>query len=141
MDDPRIDFEPFVDGATREFIINNLNQHNVAAFGLPTWHPANFVLRSARGEVLGGLLGYIWGGWLWVADLWVTEGERGRGHGGRLLDAAEAFAKEKGCIGSALDTHNDHAKALYERHGYEVVGAIADYPPGHARTFLQKRFG
>ena len=33
------------------------------------------------------------------------------------------------------------ARALYERHGYEVIGEIADYPPGHARTFLQKRFG
>jgi GNAT superfamily N-acetyltransferase len=141
MDDPRIDFEPFVDQAVRQFIDQGIDNHNVAAFGLPTWFPANFVMRSTRGEVLGGLLGVIWGGWLWVSHLWVTEAERGRGHAGRLLDSAEAYAREKGCIGSALDTHNSSAKALYERRGYQVVGEIEDYPPGHARTFLQKRFG
>jgi ribosomal protein S18 acetylase RimI-like enzyme len=81
----------------------------------------------------------IWGGWLAVVDLWVTEAERGRGHAGRLLDAAEAYAREKGCIGAWLDTHNPAAKALYERHGYQVFGEVADHPPGYAHTFLQKR--
>ena len=141
MDDPRIDFEPFIDAATREFIVNSLDNHNIAAFGMPAYFPANYVLRSAKGEVLGGLLGYVWGRWLWVSYLWVAEGERGLGHGGRLLAAAEAYAIEKGCIGAALDTLNPDARALYERHGYEVIGEIADYPPGNARAFFQKRFG
>jgi GNAT superfamily N-acetyltransferase len=141
MDNARIDFEPFVDEPVRQFIVNGVDNFNMAAFGQPTYFPANFVLRSARGEILGGLLGYIWAGWLWVNYLWVTEGERGGGHGGRMLDAAEAYAKEKACIGAALDTHNAAARTFYERRGFQVVGAIADYPLGHARTFLQKRFG
>jgi GNAT superfamily N-acetyltransferase len=141
MDEPRMDFEPFIDEAARQFIVSGLDNFNIATFGLPTWFPANFVLRSAKGEILGGLLGMIWGGWLSVTYLWVTEAERGRGHGGRLLDAAEAYAREKGCIGVWLDTHNPAAKVLYERRGFEIVGAVADHPPGHAHTFLQKRFG
>jgi ribosomal protein S18 acetylase RimI-like enzyme len=140
MSDPRIDFEPFIDEAARQFIVNGLDNFNIATFGLPTYFPSNFVLRSIRGEILGGLLGYIWGGWLWVSYLWVTEGQRGLGHGGRLLDAAEAYAHEKSCLGAALDTHNAAARAFYERRGYQIVGEIADYPPGHTRTFHQKRF-
>jgi len=140
MDDPRIDFEPFVDEGVRQFIVNGLDNHNIAAFGLPTYFPTNFVLRAASGEVLGGLLGFIWGGWLNVTYLWVTEAERGKGHGGRLLAAAEAYAVTKGCIGAALDTHNADARALYERHGYAVIGEIPDWPPGHTRTYLKKLF-
>jgi GNAT superfamily N-acetyltransferase len=140
MDEPRIEFQAFVGEAERAFIVGNLNNYNVAVFGLPTWHPANFVLRSPRGELLGGLLGFIWGGWLSVNDLWVTEAERGKGHATRLLEAAESYAKEKGCIGAALDTHNPHARALYERLGYQVFGEIPDWPPGAARTYLKKLF-
>ena len=138
MDEPRIAFEPFIDEGVRQFIVNGLDNHNIAAFSLATYFPTNFVLRAESGEVLGGLLGFIWGGWLNVTYLWVTEGERGKGHGGRLLAAAEAYAVQKGCIGSALDTHNPAARALYERHGYAVIGEIADWPPGHSRTYLKK---
>src|SRR5579863_8479145 len=113
MDGPRIDFEPFLDEAVRRFIVDGVDNHNIAAFQLPAYFPANFVLRSAGGEVLGGLLGMIWGGWLWVQDLWVTEAERGRGHAGRMLASAEAYAKDKGCIGAWLDTHNPAARAIY----------------------------
>jgi GNAT superfamily N-acetyltransferase len=140
MDEPRIEFHAFVGDSEREFIVGELNNHNVAIFGLPIWYPVNFILRSARGEVLGGLLGFIWGGWLSVNDLWVTEAERGKGHATRLMEAAEAYAKEKGCLGAALDTHNPHARALYERLGYQVFGEIPDWPPGGVRTYLKKLF-
>ncbi len=140
MDDPRIDFEPFIDDGVRQFIVNGLDNHNIAAFALPTYFPTNYVLRAPSGEVLGGLLGFIWGGWLMVSYLWVTEGERGKGHGGRLLETAEAYAVSKGCIGSALDTHNAGARRLYEQHGYQVIGEIPDWPPGHTRTYLKKLF-
>jgi GNAT superfamily N-acetyltransferase len=140
MDEPRIEFQAFVADAERAFIVGELNNHNVAIFGLPTWYPVNYILRSARGEVLGGLLGFIWGSWLSVNDLWVTEAERGKGHATRLLEAAESYAKEKGCIGAALDTHNPHARALYQRLGYEVFGEIPDWPPGGARVYLKKAF-
>ena len=36
-------------------------------------------LRDEHDEVLGGCLGAIWGGWLSVHILWVTEALRGRG--------------------------------------------------------------
>ena len=53
--------------------------------------PVNFVLRGGRGDVLGGVLGQLWGGWLQVTCLWVTEAARGAGHGARLLEECRSL--------------------------------------------------
>jgi GNAT superfamily N-acetyltransferase len=134
-----VDFEPFIDDAVRKFINDGIDNHNIAVTGLPAYFPANFVLRSARGELLGGLLGMIWGGWLQVGTLWVVEVLRGQGHGSALLAAAEDYARARGCIGVCLDTFSFQARPFYERHGYVVIGTQKDYPPGYARHFMEKR--
>jgi GNAT superfamily N-acetyltransferase len=134
-----VDFEPFIDDSVRRFINDGVDNYNIATTGLPAYFPANFVLRSPRGEVLGGLLGLIWGGWLQVGMLWVAEALRGRGHGAALIAAAEAYASERGCIGVCLDTFSFQARPFYERHGYVVIATQRDYPPGHARFFMEKR--
>jgi GNAT superfamily N-acetyltransferase len=92
MEDLLLDFEPFVSEAVRHFIVNSVNNYNIAVTGHAAYYPANFILRPRRGEVLGGLLGEIWGHWLQARFLWVAEPIRRRGNGSRLLDAAEAYA-------------------------------------------------
>ena len=51
---------------------------------------------------------------------------------------AEAEAIRRGCLGAWLDTFSFQARGFYERLGYAVFGALADYPPGHDRFFMQK---
>ena len=102
METVRIEFEPFIGEAARQFIVNGLDMHNIAATGLPDYCPVNFVLRGGRGDVLGGVLGLLWGGWLQVTSLWVAEAARGAGHGTRLLNNAEAYARSRGAVGVAL---------------------------------------
>ena len=97
-----VTFEPFIDESVRRFIDDGIDRYNFAVTGMPEVFPANFVLRSERGEVVGGLLAVIWGGWLRVATLWVSELARRQRHGSRLLEAAEAYARERGCIGVCL---------------------------------------
>ncbi|MBS0411987.1 MAG: GNAT family N-acetyltransferase [Proteobacteria bacterium] len=139
MDALRIEFEPFLDDGVRQFIEEGVDHHNIAATGLAGYFPANFVLRSERGEVMGGLLGFIWGGWLQVDSLWVSDAVRGQGFGQGLLSAAETYARERGCQGVFLDTYSFQARPFYERQGYEVFGTLPDCPPGHERHFLRKR--
>ena len=139
MDKLSLTFEPFIDEDTRQFIVNGVDNHNIAATGRPDYWPVNFVLRSEHGDVAGGLLGLIWADWLQVTYLWVALPYRGRGQAAELLTAAESYARTRGCIGATLETHNPQARALYERQGYELFGEIPDYPPGGAKTFLRKR--
>ncbi len=56
-----VTFEPFIDESVRRFIDDGIDRYNFAVAGMPEVFPANFVLRSDRGEVLGGLLAVIWG--------------------------------------------------------------------------------
>src|SRR5262249_35104606 len=138
METMRIEFEPFIDAAARQFIVNGVDYYNIAATRLPGWFPVNFVLRGERGDVLGGVLGELWGGWLHVTYLWVSDAARGAGHGTRLINEAEAYARARGGVGATLETYSFQARPFYERLGYELFGTLEGYPPGHAKFFLRK---
>jgi GNAT superfamily N-acetyltransferase len=93
----------------RRFVDN----HNVAVTGRVEWYPVAFFLKDERGEVLGGLLGNIWAGWLHVGTLGVALPMRGRGYGRELLQRAEAYAVERGCTNAFLDTYSFQARPFY----------------------------
>lgn len=131
-------FDPLPGDDLLRFVSDNVVNVNFARTGLSVWHPVGFFLKSRRGEVMGGLTGHIWGSWMHVAFLWVSETVRGQGHGTRLMDAAEAMARERGAKGATLETFDFQAPAFYRGRGYIVCGRIDDYPPGHTKFFLRK---
>jgi len=139
MTELRIEFEPFPNEAARQFVINGVDNHNIATTGEAAYYPANFFLRDPRGEVLGGLLGQIWGKWLHVAYLWVGEMARRAGHGRMLIERAEQYAIERGCVGVHVSTFSFQARPFYEKLGYEVFGVLEGMPPGHSHFYLKKR--
>jgi ribosomal protein S18 acetylase RimI-like enzyme len=57
-----------------------------------------------------------------ISDLAVAAGMDGRGIGAKLLDFAEAWAREHRCRFMTLGVFpgNARARALYERHGYGI---------------------
>jgi len=59
MGTTQIEFEPFIGVAARQFIVNGLDMHNIAATGLPDCFPINFVVRGGRGDALGSMLGQL----------------------------------------------------------------------------------
>ena len=138
MQTVRIEFEPFLNEAARQFIVNGVDGYNIVTTSLPYYFPVNFVLRGERGDALGGVLGQLWGGWLQVSHLWVAEAARGVGHGTRLLENAEAHARSRGAVGATLETFSFQARPFYERLGYQVFGTLDGYPPGHTKFFLRK---
>jgi hypothetical protein len=78
-------FDPLPSEALTRFVSDHVVNVNFARTGVSAWHPINFFVKNARGEILGGLLGYVWGGWLHVNFLWVDENLRGKGLGTRKL--------------------------------------------------------
>lgn len=134
----RIQFEPFLSEGERTLIVDGVDCYNIATTGMRDWSAVNFVLRGECDEVLGGLLGLFWGGWLQIFYLWVSESVRGEGHGSRLMNEAEIYAKSRGAVGIALETYSFQAKPFYERLGYEQYGSLPGYPVGHTKFLLKK---
>lgn len=139
---PRADLEIVFDqvgGADAQFVRDHLDFYNVGVTGVSAYYPANFFLKNERGEILGGLLGSVWGGWLHITFLWIDEAVRGQRWATKLMDQAESFAVERGSHSATLDTHSFQARPFYEKRGYEVFGTLDDYPMGHKKFFLRKK--
>lgn len=97
-------------------------------------------VRDGAHAIKGGLLGYIWGGWLHVTDLWISKEYRRRGLGGQLLARAEHEAASLGAHGVFLSTFDFQAPDFYRARGYEVFATLQDYPLGHTDYHLRKVF-
>ncbi len=107
-----------------ETVIRGVDQHNVAATGLSDYYPVGFLVKNLGGEVLGGLLGDIWGGWLHVRSLWVNESIRSRGYTTELMARAHQYALDKSCTHTHLQTGSYEARPLYEALGYNVYAEL-----------------
>jgi len=122
----------------RGAIIGRLVGYNDAQAS-PEHHRELTVLSYRAGELVGGLLGFTHWNWVFIKQLWVAEAVRGCGIGQRLIRAAEQEGVTRGCGHAHCDTFGFQALPFYQKLGYEIFGRLDDYPPGHARYFLQKR--
>ena len=100
--------------------------------------PLNIVEYDADGNIIGGILGGTYWGWMYVDILWVHEDHRGKGIGSKLLTEAETEAKARGCHHVHLDTMSWQAPKFYEKHGYSVIGILPDIPEGNQKYLLMK---
>lgn len=101
--------------------------------------PEEIALEAWDGERwLGGLTARITQRWMFLHLLAVAKEAQGTGVGTRLMRAVEDLARQRDCLGLWLDTYSFQAPGFYARQGFEEVGRIPDYPPGHARIFLAK---
>jgi GNAT superfamily N-acetyltransferase len=119
MSEIRIEFDPHASESLKQAVIDHLDMYNVGVTGFTEYSRVNLFLRDGGDEIQGGLLAAIWGGVMYVRILWVARALRGKGHGQRLLAAAEQRAIERGC-----------------RH--EIYARADDWPVGHAHFFLRK---
>ena len=100
--------------------------------------PLNIVEYDTDGNIIGGILGGTYWGWLYVDILWVHENHRRSGIGSKLLAEAEKEAKSRGCHHVHLDTMSWQAPDFYKKHGYTVVGILPDIPKGNQKYLLMK---
>jgi GNAT superfamily N-acetyltransferase len=111
-----------------------------ATQGAPVdWKLLYIFLRDGQGNIVGGLTGGTYWGWLYIGRLWLVENVRGLGYGSRLLIEAEQEALKRGCHHAYLDTQDFQALRFYQEHGYTIYGELEDMPLGHKRYSLQKK--
>ena len=93
--------------------------------GHQPWQPLGvFVRDEPHGNLVAGLAGETYAGWLFVGYLWVSEDLRGQGVGRELIATAENRALERGCHSAWLDTFSFQAPGFYRTLGYEVFGEL-----------------
>lgn len=122
----------------RDEIKRGLMAFNVEHAGPANYQELAFTARDPSGGLVGGLYGNTAWRWLFVDLLWVDTPFRRQGLGRRLLRAAEAAARARGCTRAYLDTFDFQARPFYEREGYVVFGTQDGYPPGHRKFYLGK---
>ena len=98
-----------------------------------------FSVSGSDGAMTAGCKGEIAFKSAHISELWVDKSHRGAGLGSALIKAAEAHAKEKGCMRLHLETRNEKARELYGKLGYAVFGALPNYEGENGFYYLEKR--
>ena len=125
--------------ADRHAVGRGLGAYNRQAYGRLRGSARWILARDAAGTVQGGAKCEVAWGWVYVDWLWVADGLRRQGLGGRLLAAAEALAHEEKCLGIHLNTWSFQAPDFYRKQGFAEVGRVEDMPPGATRHWFAKR--
>ena len=118
---------------------NQISPHHLHVRTHPP-QPLDLFLRTESREIVAGLVADTYWHWLVIEDFWLHAELRGRGYGRQLLALAEATAQVRGCHRAQLTTYSFQARGFYEKAGYQVVGALVDYPPGATYFWLRKDF-
>ena len=121
-----------------KYIRESLYQFNKDIVGDDGHTPLNIVEYDENGDVIGGILGGTYWGWMYIDILWVQADFRRRGIGSKLLVEAEKEAARRGCHHVHLDTMSSQAPDFYKKHGYEVIGVLPDIPSGNQKYLLMK---
>ena len=121
-----------------EFVREALTQFNRERVGDDGHAPLNLTEHDEAGNIIGGLLGGTYWGWMYVDILWVKEEYRKMGIGSKLLAEAEREAARRGCHHVHLDTMSWQAPEFYKKHGYELIGILPDIPSGNQKYLLIK---
>lgn len=121
-------------------IHRGLIEFNRESIGRPAgWQPFALNLVDDNGEKIGGLEGWTTHDWLFIGAFFVPTSLRGTGLGRQLMARAEAFARERDCVGIWLDTFAFQAPGFYEKLGFTQFASIDDHPRGSRRMFYLRR--
>ena len=100
--------------------------------------PLNLYVEDDSGQLMAGLVAETFGNWLEIEYLFVKEDLRGQGIGSQLLQQAESEAKKRNCRFAFVNTYQFQAPAFYQKHGYQEVFTMKDYPYTGQRHYYQK---
>lgn len=133
----QLSFEDNPSWDDRETIDNGLGDYNAAFMRDNSYAYFGLFVRDPAKAIRAGLIGHVYGGWLFVNLLWVHADLRRGGIGAGLMAAAERRALALGCHSAWVDTFSFQAPDFYPRYGYREFARL-DYPPGHERIFFRK---
>lgn len=124
--------------ALLDFLDKKIAEYNWARWEVKERMPIAAQIKDEKGEVIAAAAGRTFGNWLQINTLWVSDTQRGKGLGSKLLMAMENAGQQRGCVSVLLDTLNFQAKPFYEKHGYQVEWTQPNYPKTGCKYFMSK---
>lgn len=121
-----------------DFLEDRLYEFNCAQTKQDDGQLFSFMIQDEKQEIVAGISGWTWAQACEIQTLWVHPSWRGQGYGQRLLGVAEQEAREHGCKAILLSSYSFQAPDFYQKHGYELVWQLNDFPPGHQYCWLIK---
>jgi GNAT superfamily N-acetyltransferase len=124
-------------GKTKKAVLGGLSGYNAEKMGKYKHKRLAISLREGD-EIVGGVVGQVWAGVLFIQLFWMTPELRGKDYGTKLIRAIEDEARRFGATRSYLDTMSFQAPGFYRTSGYEEFGSIEGYPGGAKRHWFTK---
>lgn len=121
------------------FVNNALQKFNDEKVGPDNHELLNIVEYDNSGNIIAGILGGTYWGWMHIDILWVDENHRKQGLGTQLLKAAESEAINRDCHSVHVDTMSWQAPDFYKKHGYEIISELNDIPSENKKYHLIKK--
>jgi ribosomal protein S18 acetylase RimI-like enzyme len=132
---PRLRVESIYGPAKRE-IYKQMGAFNKRACG-SDYRPLAITLREGD-EIVGGLIGETYWGWLYIDSLWIAEKFRRKNWGTTLMEKAESEARRRGIRNAFVNSFSFQAPGFYKKLGYTEFGRLNDFPQGHSRHWMMK---
>jgi GNAT superfamily N-acetyltransferase len=129
------------DAGLAERLDQEISAFNAAVTGHHDGRMLSVAVRGDDGDLRAGLYGWTWGGCGYIDLLWVRDDQRGSGLGARLLAAAEAEIRHRGCDRVALNTHSFQAPGFLRPVWLSRMRSHAGYPHGRDDIHLLKLLG
>jgi len=133
---PRVQVET-VQGPSRRKIIKCLIAFNTSPAGKGNYKSLTITLRRCK-EIVRGLAGYTWMGWLFSELLWIADKYRGKGHGASLMKKAEDEVRKRGVCNACVSSFTFQASGFYKRLSYRQYGKLKNFPAGNDCIWLTK---
>jgi ribosomal protein S18 acetylase RimI-like enzyme len=122
-----------------QFLDDRIYEYNSALTGRHDGKTLTMVIRDNGNKIIAGICGWAWAAVSEITFLWVKEEFRKNGLGKMLLKAAEAEIARQGGKTILIRSYAFQAPRFYERHGYEVLFVLDDFPEGYKCYNLVKR--
>jgi len=126
------------DPADIDVVKQGLDAYDASQGAVVDWAPLALFSRDSENNIVAGLTGGTYWGYLYIGRLWTDQRFRQAGLGSQLLEQAEREALRRGCHSAHLMTGDFNALPFYLKRGYVVFGELHDMPPGHTQYFMCK---
>ena len=125
-----------------KYIRESLNKFNNEKVEADCHTPLNIIEYDENGNIIGGILGGTYWGWMHIDILWVHENHRNKGIGSKLLKEAEKEAVRRGCHHVHVDTMSWQAPDFCKKHGrrspFHIIRVLFAQSP--CLTYIQSNY-